>query len=154
MLTVPATASCGLIMLIPGFFLILLVGWIIEKLFIDEVDRTKLARASAGRKKLLEPGMPLLRDLLEKLLERRDLTEAESQELLRELTNPETPPAELIPEEDRWQEVAEGAAREATTMEASDEQTFAEKLVEEGMEDAEQEQMVQAVRESKRKEKS
>jgi anthranilate phosphoribosyltransferase len=37
--------------------------------------------------------MPLLRDLLEKLLERRDLSEAESQELLRELTNPETPPA-------------------------------------------------------------
>ncbi len=37
--------------------------------------------------------MPRLRDLLEKLLERRDLTEAESQELLRELTNPETPPA-------------------------------------------------------------
>ena len=37
--------------------------------------------------------MPLLRDLLEKLLQRRDLTEGESQELLRELTNPETPPA-------------------------------------------------------------
>ena len=37
--------------------------------------------------------MPLLRDLLEKLLERRDLTEAESQELLTALTNPETPPA-------------------------------------------------------------
>jgi anthranilate phosphoribosyltransferase len=37
--------------------------------------------------------MPLLRDLLEKLLQRRDLSEAESQELLRELTNPETPQA-------------------------------------------------------------
>ena len=37
--------------------------------------------------------MPLLRDLLEKLLERRDLSEAQSQELLRALTNPETPPA-------------------------------------------------------------
>jgi anthranilate phosphoribosyltransferase len=37
--------------------------------------------------------MPRLRDLLEKLLERTDLTEAESQDLLRELTNPETPPA-------------------------------------------------------------
>jgi anthranilate phosphoribosyltransferase len=34
-----------------------------------------------------------LRELLEKLLERRDLTEAESQDLLSGLTNPETPPA-------------------------------------------------------------
>jgi exosortase/archaeosortase family protein len=41
----------GLIMLIPGFFLILLVGWIMEKIFIEEVDRTKLATAGAGRKK-------------------------------------------------------------------------------------------------------
>jgi len=37
--------------------------------------------------------MPLLRDLLEKLLERRDLTEPESQELLGFLTNAETAPA-------------------------------------------------------------
>jgi anthranilate phosphoribosyltransferase len=37
--------------------------------------------------------MPLLRDLLEKLLERRDLAEAEAQELLGHLTNAETQPA-------------------------------------------------------------
>jgi anthranilate phosphoribosyltransferase len=37
--------------------------------------------------------MSLLRDLLDRLLERRDLSEAESQDLLRELTNPETPQA-------------------------------------------------------------
>ena len=37
--------------------------------------------------------MPALRDLLEKLLERKDLTEAEAQELLGHLTNPDTPPA-------------------------------------------------------------
>jgi anthranilate phosphoribosyltransferase len=37
--------------------------------------------------------MPALRDLLEKLLERQNLTEAESQDLLSALTNPETPPA-------------------------------------------------------------
>jgi len=37
--------------------------------------------------------MPLLRDLLDKLLERKDLTESESQELLSALTNPETSPA-------------------------------------------------------------
>jgi hypothetical protein len=28
----------GLIMLIPAFFLLLLVGWILDKLFIEEVD--------------------------------------------------------------------------------------------------------------------
>lgn len=37
--------------------------------------------------------MPLLRDLLEKLLDRRDLSEAEAQELLGHLMNLETPPA-------------------------------------------------------------
>jgi anthranilate phosphoribosyltransferase len=37
--------------------------------------------------------MPLLRDLLDKLLERKDLTESEAQELLSGLTNAETPPA-------------------------------------------------------------
>lgn len=37
--------------------------------------------------------MSLLRELLEKLLERRDLTEAEARELLGHLMNPETPPA-------------------------------------------------------------
>jgi len=45
------------------------------------------------RKRLLELRMPLLRDLLDKLLERKDLTESESQELLSALTNPETSPA-------------------------------------------------------------
>jgi hypothetical protein len=83
-----------------------------------------------------------------------DLDQARRELIGEETLNPETPAEELIPEEDRWHEVAEGAAKEATTMEASDEQTFAEKLVEEGMEDAEQDQMVQAVRESIRKEKS
>ncbi|MEP7243372.1 MAG: anthranilate phosphoribosyltransferase [Gammaproteobacteria bacterium] len=37
--------------------------------------------------------MPLLRDVLEKLLERRDLAEAEAQDLLVQLTNTDTPPA-------------------------------------------------------------
>src|SRR5688572_4461247 len=48
---------------------------------------------SAARKKRRERRMPALRDLLEKLLERKDLSEAEAQELLSALTNPETPPA-------------------------------------------------------------
>ena len=42
----------GVIMLIPAFFLILLVGWILQNLFIDEVDdkaalKTKVVRAKA-----------------------------------------------------------------------------------------------------------
>ncbi|HEY7118568.1 MAG TPA: archaeosortase/exosortase family protein, partial [Tepidisphaeraceae bacterium] len=35
----------GLIMIIPGFFLILLVGWILDRLFIEELDRDRLALA-------------------------------------------------------------------------------------------------------------
>ena len=35
--------------------------------------------------------MPALRELLEKLLDRRDLSEAEARELLAHLTNAETP---------------------------------------------------------------
>jgi exosortase/archaeosortase family protein len=38
----------GLIMIIPGFFLILLVGWILERLFIEEVKRGRTAAASAA----------------------------------------------------------------------------------------------------------
>ena len=43
----------GVIMLIPAFFLILLVGWILQNLFIDEVDdkdalKTKVVRARAA----------------------------------------------------------------------------------------------------------
>jgi exosortase len=40
----------GLVMIIPGFFLILLVGWLLDKIFIEEVDRRKLAGAGAGAK--------------------------------------------------------------------------------------------------------
>jgi exosortase len=53
----------GLIMLIPGFFLILLVGWIMEKLFIEEVDREKLAKARAGRNKRVIVEVPRKKEL-------------------------------------------------------------------------------------------
>ncbi|HEV2392234.1 MAG TPA: hypothetical protein VG146_07710 [Verrucomicrobiae bacterium] len=70
----------------------------------------------------------------------------------RELTgeerlNPETTAAELVPEQDRWKPVAESEGHQAPTVATPDEQTFAEKLVEEGVEDAEQDQMVNATRE-------
>jgi exosortase len=48
----------GLIMLIPGFFLILLVGWILDKLFIEEAATSKLgaatAAAAANRRTIVE----------------------------------------------------------------------------------------------------
>ena len=45
--------------------------------------------------------MPAPRELLEKLLDRRDLSEAEARELLGHLTNAETPPAmETVPATD------------------------------------------------------
>ncbi len=42
-----AHAFVGLVMLVPAFFLILLVGWVLDKLFIEEVDETQLAAQSA-----------------------------------------------------------------------------------------------------------
>ncbi len=76
----------------------------------------------------------------------------------RELTGeerlvPEPSAAEQLPEGDRWESVAESVGHKPPTVPASDEQTFAEKLVEEGVEDAEQDQMVRATRESLRREK-
>jgi hypothetical protein len=63
----------------------------------------------------------------------------------------QSPRSERIPEEDRWVPVAEGAARQADTTPAPDEQTFAEKLVQEGARDAEHEQMIEATKNSLRK---
>ncbi len=38
----------GLFMLIPAFFFILLVGWILDKIFIEEADEDEIAAAAAG----------------------------------------------------------------------------------------------------------
>src|SRR6266481_7288099 len=64
----------------------------------------------------------------------------------RELTGQErlTPSpsaAEQIPEEFRWESVPESVGHQAPTVSAADEQTFAEELVEEGVEEAEHDQM-------------
>ena len=37
----------GMMMLIPGFFMILLVGWLLDRLFIEEVDRRSIAQRAA-----------------------------------------------------------------------------------------------------------
>jgi hypothetical protein len=61
--------------------------------------------------------------------------------------------AENLPESKRWDPVPGSPGHKAPTMAAPDEQTFAEKLVEEGVADAEHDQQVQATRESLRREK-
>jgi hypothetical protein len=42
-----AHAFVGLVMLVPAFFLVLLVAWVLDKLFIDVVDEEQLAARSA-----------------------------------------------------------------------------------------------------------
>ncbi len=77
----------------------------------------------------------------------------------RELTgeerlNPEPTAAEELPEEARWEEVPESTGQRAPTVPAPDEQTFAEKLVEEGLEDAEHDQMVKATKAQTRRDRA
>ncbi len=51
-----AHAFVGLVMLIPAFFLILLVSWVLDRLFIEEVDdKSKIRAAAAATKRV--PGV-------------------------------------------------------------------------------------------------
>ncbi len=52
-----AHAFVGMIMLIPAFFLILLIGWCLDKIFIDEVEN-KAALARASTKLVVTPFKP------------------------------------------------------------------------------------------------
>ncbi len=81
-----------------------------------------------------------------------DLDQARRELIGEERLTPEPTAAEQLPEEERWNPVAESTGRRAETVPAPDEQTFAEKLVEEGVEDAEQDQMLRATEESLRRE--
>jgi hypothetical protein len=62
--------------------------------------------------------------------------------------------AESVPEDQRWAPVPESVGRKAPTIPAPDEQTVAEKLVEEGVADAEHDQMIRATRDSLRRDQS
>lgn len=82
---------------------------------------------------------------------RKHVLDSDLDEARRELTgeerlNPEPTAAELVPEEERWEPIAPSRGRKAPTVPAPDEQTFEEELVEEGVEDAEQDQMVRATK--------
>jgi hypothetical protein len=76
------------------------------------------------------------------------------QELTREEPLPPEPDAtEKLSEDQRWEPIGESVGKEATKIPASDEQTFAERLVEEGVEDAEHDQMARATREGIRRDR-
>lgn len=63
----------------------------------------------------------------------------------------ETSAEEQIPADERWENNTGSEGTRAETVPAPDEQTFAEKLVEEGVADAEHDQEVQATRASLRR---
>jgi len=76
----------------------------------------------------------------------------------RELTGsgtliPEPTPAEELTEDERWKPVVESTGEKAPTVEAADEQTFAEELVEEGLEEAEEERMIEGTRASQKRDR-
>lgn len=77
-----------------------------------------------------------------------DLEQARRELQGAEGLSPSPTAAESVAEEDRWNPVPDNDGRKAETLPAPDEQTFAEKLVEEGVQEAEHEQMVQANREN------
>jgi hypothetical protein len=83
-----------------------------------------------------------------------DLKEARRELTGQERLNPPATVGETIPEENRWEAVRETPSHRAPTVPAPDEQTFAEELVEEGVEEAEHDQMVQAERKGRREEKN
>lgn len=82
-----------------------------------------------------------------------DLDQARRELQGEERLNSETTAAELIPEDERWEANAGSTGKKADTVPAPDEQTFAEKLVEEGVADAEHDQEVEATRDSLRRER-
>jgi hypothetical protein len=83
---------------------------------------------------------------------REQVLESDFARAKRELTKeedlpPEPDATEKLTEDERWEPVGESVGKEGPKVLAPDEQTFAEKLVEEGVEDAEHDQMAKAARE-------
>jgi len=91
--------------------------------------------------------LALINGRQEDQLLKSDLDQARRELTGEEGLEPEPTPAEQLPEDSRWIGVPESVGHQAPVVPAPDEQTFAEKLVEEGIEEAEQDQMIRAVRE-------
>jgi hypothetical protein len=77
-----------------------------------------------------------------------DVDQARRELTGEELLNPNPTAAERLTEDERWDPMPDTTARQAETVSAPDEQLFAERLVEEGVEEAEHEQMTEAAREN------
>jgi len=80
-----------------------------------------------------------------------DVVEARRELRGEDELNPTPTRLESIPEDKRWEEVAASEGEQASTVPAPDEQTFAEKLVDEGVADAEHDQEIQATRDALRR---
>jgi hypothetical protein len=88
----------------------------------------------------------------------KNILESDWNQAYHELTGterlvPEAPLEEDIPEDARNEGIAGSTGHQVEPVPSPDEQTFAEKLVEEGVEDAELDQMVKATKESLRRER-
>jgi hypothetical protein len=88
----------------------------------------------------------------------KNIIDSDVEQARRELTGeeqlvPQPSKAEELREDSRWDPVPGSTGQPAPTIAAPDEQTVEEKLVEEGVEEAEQDQMIRATRESLRREK-
>jgi hypothetical protein len=91
--------------------------------------------------------------------EENQLLDSDFERALRELLgeerlNPIPSAEERLPESERWDPVGGSSGHKAPTVKAPDEQTFAEKLVEEGVADAEEDQALEGTRESQRRDAS
>jgi hypothetical protein len=82
-----------------------------------------------------------------------DMEQARRELLGQERLNPEASDTEKLPEEGLWRLAGGSTGEQVENVPAPDEQTFAEKLVEEGVADAEHDQQVQATEESLRRER-
>jgi len=77
----------------------------------------------------------------------------------RELTGeerlvPEDSAEDKVPEESRWEPNPESTGHHTPPVPAPDEQTFAEQLVEEGVQEAEHDQMLRAAKEAEKRDKA
>src|SRR4051812_3522440 len=86
------------------------------------------------------------------------ITTGDLAEAKRELMGEGTPPPEgaredALPESERWDPNYTSSGHQVGTVPAHDEQTDAEKLVEEGVNEAEHDQMVEGTKESLRKDR-
>jgi hypothetical protein len=82
-----------------------------------------------------------------------DITEARRELQGEDEMDPTPTRGDNVPENKRWDPVPGSEGRSAPTVPASDEQSFAEKLYDEGVADAEHDQEIEATREDIRREK-